>query len=39
MILATNLANNLDEAFSRRIHLEIEFPLPDARSERGSGTR
>jgi hypothetical protein len=29
MILATNLAKNLDEAFSRRIHFGIEFPLPD----------
>jgi SpoVK/Ycf46/Vps4 family AAA+-type ATPase len=29
MILATNLAKHLDEAFSRRIHFDIEFPLPD----------
>jgi hypothetical protein len=29
MILATNLARHLDEAFSRRIHFDIEFPLPD----------
>ena len=29
MILATNLARNLDEAFSRRIQFAIEFPLPD----------
>jgi hypothetical protein len=29
MILATNLAHHLDEAFGRRIHFEIEFPLPD----------
>jgi SpoVK/Ycf46/Vps4 family AAA+-type ATPase len=29
MILATNLAGNLDEAFSRRIQFAIEFPLPD----------
>jgi SpoVK/Ycf46/Vps4 family AAA+-type ATPase len=27
-ILATNLANNLDTAFLRRIHFVIEFPLP-----------
>jgi hypothetical protein len=27
-ILATNLANNLDTAFMRRIHFVIEFPLP-----------
>ena len=30
MILATNLTNNLDEAFRRRIHFAIEFPMPDA---------
>ena len=29
MILATNLPKHLDEAFSRRIHVDIEFPLPD----------
>jgi hypothetical protein len=29
LILATNLAMNMDEAFSRRIHFEIEFPFPD----------
>jgi hypothetical protein len=29
LVLATNLAVNMDEAFSRRIHGEIEFPLPD----------
>jgi hypothetical protein len=29
MILATNLAKNLDEAFSRRIQFAIEFPVPD----------
>jgi hypothetical protein len=29
LVLATNLASNLDEAFSRRLHLEVEFPLPD----------
>ena len=29
VILASNLARNIDEAFSRRIHFEIEFPLPD----------
>jgi len=29
LILATNLATNIDEAFSRRIHFEIDFPLPD----------
>lgn len=30
MILATNLAKNLDEAFARRMHHTIEFPFPDA---------
>jgi adenylate kinase family enzyme len=29
LLLATNMAANMDEAFSRRLHLEIEFPLPD----------
>ena len=31
MILATNLTHNLDEAFRRRIHFAIDFPLPDER--------
>ena len=30
VILATNLARNVDPAFSRRMHFVIEFPLPDA---------
>lgn len=29
LILATNLAANLDEAFARRLQVAIEFPLPD----------
>jgi len=29
VILATNLAGNLDESFSRRIQFHIEFPMPD----------
>ena len=29
VILATNLRNNLDEAFIRRMHFVIDFPLPD----------
>jgi len=29
VILATNLAQNLDDAFSRRIHVSVEFPFPD----------
>ncbi|MGI5281992.1 ATP-binding protein [Nonomuraea polychroma] len=29
-ILSTNLRANLDEAFTRRLDLVIEFPLPDA---------
>lgn len=28
-ILATNLRQNLDEAFLRRLHVVIEFPMPD----------
>jgi hypothetical protein len=29
LLLATNLAGNLDEAFARRIQVAIEFPMPD----------
>ena len=29
VILATNLANNIDMAFSRRMHFVVEFPQPD----------
>ena len=29
MILATNLADNIDEAFSRRMHYVVDFPIPD----------
>ena len=29
VILATNLRNNLDEAFIRRMHFVVDFPLPD----------
>jgi hypothetical protein len=29
MILASNLSKHLDEAFSRRINVDIEFPVPD----------
>ena len=32
VILATNLAQNIDEAFSRRMHFVVDFPLPDAAS-------
>ncbi len=30
VVLATNLSRNLDEAFSRRLHYVVEFPVPDA---------
>ncbi|MDP8204706.1 MAG: ATP-binding protein [Candidatus Tenebribacter mawsonii] len=30
LIATTNLRNNLDEAFSRRFHLKLEFPLPES---------
>ena len=30
VILATNLRENMDEAFTRRIRFIIEFPFPDA---------
>ena len=29
VILATNLRNNLDDAFLRRMHFVVEFPFPD----------
>jgi SpoVK/Ycf46/Vps4 family AAA+-type ATPase len=28
-VLATNLRNNIDEAFLRRLHVVIDFPFPD----------
>lgn len=42
-VLATNLAQNMDPAFLRRIDMVVEFPAPDARHrralwERGAGT-
>jgi SpoVK/Ycf46/Vps4 family AAA+-type ATPase len=30
VILATNLRKNIDEAFFRRMHFAVEFPMPDA---------
>jgi SpoVK/Ycf46/Vps4 family AAA+-type ATPase len=32
VILATNLRENMDEAFTRRIRFIVEFPFPDAAS-------
>jgi len=29
VILATNLSKNIDDAFLRRIHFNVEFPFPD----------
>ena len=29
VILASNLSKNIDEAFARRMHYVVEFPLPD----------
>ena len=34
VILATNLRQNIDEAFQRRLHVIVEFPVPDAASRR-----
>lgn len=34
VILATNLRQNMDDAFQRRIHVIVEFPVPDAQSRR-----
>jgi len=33
-VLATNLANNLDPAFLRRLHVVVEFALPEAAERR-----
>jgi MoxR-like ATPase len=30
VILATNLASNMDEAFVRRMHFVVDFPIPEA---------
>ena len=32
VILATNLQENMDEAFTRRIRFIVQFPFPDAAS-------
>jgi len=29
VILATNLRKNMDDAFARRLHFSLEFPVPD----------
>lgn len=34
VILATNLRNNMDEAFARRMQFTVEFPFPDTRERR-----
>ena len=34
VILATNLHRNLDDAFVRRLHATVEFPLPDVADRR-----
>lgn len=34
VLLATNLRENMDEAFTRRIRFVIEFPFPDAHDRR-----
>ena len=34
-ILATNLRANIDEAFTRRLDVLVDFPLPDAAHRRG----
>jgi SpoVK/Ycf46/Vps4 family AAA+-type ATPase len=33
-VLATNLAKNIDEAFLRRLHIVVDFPMPDAKERR-----
>jgi hypothetical protein len=34
VLMATNLAKNIDAAFLRRIHVSVEFPVPDAAERR-----
>jgi hypothetical protein len=34
VILATNLRQNIDDAFQRRIQVVVEFPVPDAHARR-----
>jgi SpoVK/Ycf46/Vps4 family AAA+-type ATPase len=34
VVLASNLAKNIDEAFIRRIHISVDFPMPGARERR-----
>jgi DNA replication protein DnaC len=34
VVLATNLRKNLDEAFVRRLHVTLEFPMPDMADRR-----
>ena len=37
VILATNLRRNIDDAFVRRMHFVVDFPLPEAEAASGSG--
>jgi len=39
VILATNFRQNMDSAFLRRIHVIIEFPVPDSTSRRAIWNR
>ena len=34
VVLATNLRKNMDEAFVRRLHITVEFPVPDVDDRR-----
>ncbi len=33
-VMATNLVRNIDEAFLRRLHVVVEFPVPEAPERR-----
>ncbi len=39
VVLASNLAKNIDEAFIRRIHISVDFPMPGAGERRRMWSR
>jgi len=39
VVMTTNLQNNIDQAFLRRVHVTVEFPLPDPADRKKIWTR